>query len=733
MDKAISTAGRTRALSFVCDASGDVKAQDPGAVFTIARRWRTDIDGRVSDSERKPADVAREVAELRRQIEHHNYRYYTLDAPEIEDSAFDRLFRRLQEIEEAHPELRSPTSPTQRVGAPPAERFATVVRTVPMLSLGNANSAEELTEFDARIRRMLHSDDPVEYVAEPKLDGIGIELVYENGELVVASTRGDGVRGEDVTANVRTIRSVPLRLKSPASGPAIPARLEVRGEIIFPKAAFARLNEERERDGLPTFANPRNAAAGSLRQLDSRITATRPLEAFCYAPGEIDGFRPEKHSDFLAALRAWGLQVNDENRICAGVEAVLAYHDDIARRRDALPWEADGVVAKVNRLDQQRQLGEVSRSPRWAIAFKFKPRRALSRVLDIVPSVGRTGAITPRADLAPVSVGGVTVSSASLHNMDEVERKDIRIGDMVVLERAGDVIPYVVEVDPATQRTGSERRFVMPDRCPACGSEVVREEGAAVYRCVGLRCPAKLRESIRHFASKDALDIDGLGDKLIAQLIDKDLVHDVADLYELTREQLVGLERMGEKSAQNLLDAIAASRATTLARLLNGLGIPQVGERTAQILADRFGALDALAAATEEQLLAVREIGPETAREIRAFFALDGNRTVLRRLTENAGIQPQAAPPPSADILQGYTFVLTGALSEPRDQVARRLESLGAKVTSSVSRKTDYVVAGSSAGSKLERAEKLGVAVLDEDGLAELLREPPPRREAEGE
>lgn len=687
----------------------------------------------MSDAERKSADLAREVEELRRQIEHHNYRYYTLDAPEIEDSAFDRLFRRLQQIEEAHPELRSPTSPTQRVGAPPAERFATVVRTVPMLSLGNANSAEELNEFDARVRRLLHSDDPVEYVAEPKLDGIGIELVYEHGELAVASTRGDGVRGEDVTANVRTIRSVPLRLQRPAAGPGIPARLEVRGEIIFPKAAFARLNEERERDGLPTFANPRNAAAGSLRQLDSRITATRPLEAFCYAPGEIEGFRAEKHSDFLDALRAWGLRVNVENRICTGAGAVLAYYDDIARRRDALPYEADGVVAKVNRLDQQRQLGEVSRSPRWAIAFKFKPRQALTRVLDIVPSVGRTGAITPRADLAPVNVGGVTVSSASLHNMDEVERKDIRIGDMVVIERAGDVIPCVVEVDPATTRTGSERRFVMPDRCPACGSEVVREEGAAVYRCIGLRCPAKLRESIRHFASKDALDIDGLGDKLIAQLIEKELVHDVADLYELTREQLVGLERMGEKSAQNLLDAIAASRETTLARLLNGLGIPQVGERTAQILADRFGTLDALGGASAEQLLAVREIGPETANEILAFFALDGNRTVLRRLTEDAGIRPQAAPPPSADTLQGYTFVLTGALSEPRDQVARRLESLGARVASSVSRKTDYVVAGPGAGSKLERAEKLGVAVLDEDGLAALLREPPPRRQAEGE
>lgn len=683
----------------------------------------------MSRKETGSAELAQEVEELRRSIEHHNYRYYVLDDPEIADAAFDRLFRRLVAIEEAHPELRTPTSPTQRVGAPPADKFATVVRSVPMLSLGNANSADEFREFDARVRRLLHRDEPVDYVAEPKLDGIGIELVYERGALAVASTRGDGVRGEDVTANVRTIRSVPLRLQEPAGGPPLPARLEVRGEIIFPKAAFARLNEERERDGLPTFANPRNAAAGSLRQLDSRITASRPLEAFCYAAGEIDGVRFDRHGEFLDALRAWGLRVNPENRLCAGADAVLAFYEEIVARRDALPYEVDGVVAKVDRLDQQRQLGEVARSPRWAIAFKFRPRQARTRVRDIVPSVGRTGVITPRADLEPVSVGGVTVSSASLHNMDEVERKDIRIGDMVVVERAGDVIPYVVEVDPDTPRSGSERKFVMPAACPACGSAVVREEGAAAYRCVGMACPAKLREAILHFAAKGALDIDGLGDKVVAQLIDKGLVHDVADLYALTHAQLAALERMGDKSAQNLLDAIAASRHTTLARLLNGLGIPQVGERTAQILADRFGSVDALAAASAEELTQVREIGPETAREIRAFFALDGNRAVLRRLVEDAGVQPQAEVRASGDALQGLTFVLTGALSEPRDEVARRLEGLGARVATGVSRKTDYVVAGPGAGSKLERAEKLGVTVLDEDGLAALLRNPPVRGE----
>lgn len=673
------------------------------------------------------ADLRAEVDDLRQRLERFNYRYYVLDDPEVEDSVYDRMFRRLVEIEEAHPELRSPTSPTQRIGAPPSDKFATVVRRVPMLSLANANSAEDLVEFDARVRKLLHIDEAVEYVVEPKLDGIGIELVYENGDLVVASTRGDGTRGEDVTANVRTIRSVPLRLlQSPGAVP-IPQRLEVRGEIIFPKAAFAQLNAERERDGLPTFANPRNAAAGSLRQLDSRITATRPLEAFCYASGVIEGASFARHSEFLDGLRAWGLHVNDENRRCFGADEILAYYEGIVSRRDALPYEADGVVVKVDRFDQQRQLGEVARSPRWAIAFKFKPRQALTRVLDIVPSVGRTGAITPRADLAPVNVGGVTVSSASLHNMDEVERKDIRIGDMVVVERAGDVIPYVVEVDPNTPRSGAERKFVMPQVCPACGSEVVREEGAAVYRCVGLRCPAKLRESVLHYASKGALDIDGLGDKLVGQLIETGLVRDIADLYDVTKEQLVALERVGEKSATNLLQAIADSKRTTLARFLNGLGIPQVGERTAQILAERYGSLDALTEASEEELIGVREIGPETAREIRTFFTIEQNREVLRRLVDGAGMRLEAPEQARDDTLAGLTFVLTGALSEPRDDVARRLEALGAKVTSSVSKKTDYVVAGPGAGSKLEKAEKLGVAVLDEAGLEDLLRNPPPR------
>ncbi len=673
-------------------------------------------------AERRGAGLLREVERLRRQIEHHNRRYYVDDDPEISDAAYDELFRRLQEIEGQHPELRSPSSPTQRVGAPPADKFASVEHTRPMLSLGNVTSTAEIEEFDARVRRALHTDAPVDYVAEPKLDGVGIELVYLDGELSVASTRGDGLRGEDVTANVRTIRNVPLQLEH---GGRPPARLEVRGEIIFPKAAFERLNEERAAADQPTFANARNAAAGSLRQLDSRITASRPLEAFCYAPGAVEGMEWPDHWSFLASLRDWGLPINAENRRCRGVAGIVAYYEDIVTRRADLPYEADGVVAKVDRFDQQRQLGEVSRSPRWAVAYKFKAQRARTRVVDIVPSVGRTGTITPRADLEPVSVGGVTVSSASLHNMDEVERKDVRIGDAVIIERAGDVIPYVVGVDAGVERTGRERKFRMPAKCPACGSAVVREEGAAAYRCVGLSCPAKLRESILHYASKHALDIDGLGDKLVTQLIAADLVHDVADLYTLDRDRLVQLERVGEKSAHNLLAAIAATKSTTLARFLNGLGIPHVGERTAAVLADRFGDLAALRAASEEELVAVREIGPETAREIRAFFALDQNREVLRRLLDEAGVRPQAAPRATAGNLAGLTFVLTGALSEPRDRVAHRLESLGAKVTASVSKKTDYVVAGPGAGSKLERAQKLGVTVVDEEGLADLLSRPP--------
>ncbi|MFQ5666839.1 MAG: NAD-dependent DNA ligase LigA [Candidatus Binatia bacterium] len=666
-------------------------------------------------------DVAREIEQLRQTINFHNYRYHVLDDPVISDQEYDRMFRRLLELEEAWPTLRSPTSPTQRVGAPPADKFETVRHALPMLSLNNAMSEEEFREFDERVRRTLKTDGPIEYVAEPKLDGVAIELVYEEGKLAVASTRGDGINGENVTANVRTIRSVPLQLLREAGAPLIPHRLEVRGEVILPKAAFRQLNEDRAKRGESLFANPRNAAAGSLRQLDSRITAERPLDTFCYAPGQIIGLELDSHWRFLEALRTWGLKTNPLNAVRHGASAVVQYHREIAGQRPALPYEVDGIVAKINDFALQRRLGEVSRSPRWAIAFKFKAQQGTTRVNAIVPSVGRTGTITPIAELEPVAVGGVTISNASLHNMDEVERKDVRVGDKVIVERAGDVIPYIVGV-LAGERTGKERRFRMPATCPVCGSRVVREEGAAAYRCIGMRCPAKLREAVRHFASKHALDIDGLGEKLVAQLIDRGLVNDVADLYDLKKEHLVELERLADKSAQNILDAIAGSKHTSLARFINGLGIPQVGGHMAEVLAEHFGSIDALAHATEDQLLAVRDVGPETAREIRTFFSLEPNQAVIERLLR-AGVQPRVQRRAGAGRLAGKTFVLTGTLSQPRDHVARAIEASGGRVTSSVSKKTDYVVVGSDPGSKRDQARKLGITMLGERELHRLLNE----------
>ncbi|MBI4515445.1 MAG: NAD-dependent DNA ligase LigA [Deltaproteobacteria bacterium] len=679
-------------------------------------------------SQLSAAAAVREIARLSQEITRHNYLYYVGDAPEISDAAYDRLFRRLQELEETFPQLRRPNSPTQRVGAAPAEKFGSVRHTLPMLSLGNAMAPAEFREFDDRVRRFLKTSTAVHYVAEPKLDGLAVELVYLDGELSVASTRGDGTTGEDVTANVRTIHSVPLQLIRTPGAPPLPARLEVRGEVIFPKAAFAQLNRGREERGEPTFANPRNAAAGSLRQLDARITAQRPLDIFCHSPGQIAGAGCASHWEFLGCLQSWGLKTNPLNRRCCGAAEVERYHAEIEQRRAELPYEVDGIVAKVNDFELQRRLGEVSRSPRWAIAFKFAAQQARTRVRNIVPSVGRTGAITPVAELEPVPVGGVTVSNASLHNMDEVERKDVRIGDTVIIERAGDVIPYVVGV-VTSERTGRERKFHMPATCPVCGSRVVREEGEAAYRCIGMSCPAKLREAIRHFASKHALNIDGLGDKLVTQLIEAELVRSVADLYDLTKEQLVELERMAEKSAQNIIDAITASKHTTLARFINGLGIPQVGEHMAALLAEHFGNIAALEHAGEDELLSIREVGPETARAIRAFFAMKQNREVISRLLR-AGVQPAGERRLRGDKLAGRTFVLTGALAIPRDEAVRLIEAEGGKVTGSVTKKTDYVVAGEEPGSKLDKAKQLGVPVLDEAQLRALLQAPPSGIEA---
>lgn len=667
-----------------------------------------------------PKKLAQRAAALREQIDYHNYRYYVLDNPEIPDAEYDKLFRELQQLERDYPDLITPDSPTQRVGAAPLEAFGEVKHVVPMLSLDNAFSEEEVRAFDRRVREGLGRETVV-YAAEPKLDGLAVSLMYEDGRLARAATRGDGYTGEDITQNVRTIPSVPLHLL----GKGYPRRMEVRGEVYMTKKGFQALNRRQEANGEKTFANPRNAAAGSLRQLDPRITAARPLELCCYGVGQIeDGHLPSHHSAILDRLQAWGLRVSPERAVVKGVEACLAYFAKMAAKRAALAYEIDGVVYKVDDLAQQRQLGFVARAPRWAVAHKFPAEEALTKVRGIDVQVGRTGALTPVARLEPVSVGGVTVSNATLHNEDEVHRKDVRVGDTVIIRRAGDVIPEVVSVVKERRPAGT-RQFHMPERCPICGSKVVRVAGEAVARCSGgLYCPAQRKEAIRHFASRRAMDIEGLGDKLVDQLVEKGLVHDVADLYDLDVEQVAGLERMGEKSAENLLDALAKSKATSLARFLFALGIREVGEETAQTLAQHFGELDAIAAADEEALQAVAGIGPVVAQQIAAFFHEHHNREVIEKL-QAAGVHwPKPSRRVRASPLAGKTFVLTGTLATmTRDEAKARLQALGAKVTGSVSAKTDYVVAGEAPGSKLDKAHALNVPVLDEGQLLKLLKE----------
>ena len=660
-----------------------------------------------------------EMTRLRGEINRHNYLYYVLDAPEIPDGEYDRLLRELQRLEAQHPDFITPDSPTQRVGAAPVAAFGTVRHALPMLSLENAFDEDEVTAFDRRVCERLGVDE-VEYVVEPKLDGLAISLRYEDGLLVQAATRGDGVTGEDVTHNVRTIPTVPLRLM----GSGWPGLLEVRGEVYMPMAGFTAFNERARARGEKEFVNPRNAAAGSLRQLDPRITAERPLALYCYGVGEVSGDSlPDNHFAILEQLRRWGFCINPEIRLVRGVAGLVDYFAAIGAKRSALAYEIDGVVYKVNDLAQRERLGFVSRAPRWAVAHKFPAQEATTTVVDIEVQVGRTGAVTPVARLEPVFVGGVTVSNATLHNADEVQRKDVRVGDTVVVSRAGDVIPRVASV-VLSKRPADSVPFVMPTKCPICGSDVIKPEGEAVARCSGgLYCAAQRKEAIKHFASRRAVDVDGLGDKLIEQLVDCGLIRDPADLYHLTQEQLAGLERMAEKSAANIIAALEQSRSTTLARFLFGLGIREVGEATALALANEFGTLAAIKDADEERLQQTPDVGPVVAAHVHAFFRQPHNLEVIDKLTAAGLYWPDLEVTTAVQPLAGKTVVLTGTMeSLSRDEAKERLQALGAKVAGSVSKKTSFVVAGAEAGSKLAKAEALGVEVMDEAGLLALLQ-----------
>lgn len=658
------------------------------------------------------------AARLRGEIEYHNYRYYVLDDPEVSDAAYDALMRELEALEEAHPELRTPNSPTQRVGAPPLEEFGTVAHTIPMLSLANAMDQEAVVEFDQRIKRFLKTDAEIEYVAEPKLDGVAVELIYEEGEFVVGSTRGDGFTGEDVTQNVRTIKAVPLTLIRREGPP--PERLEVRGEVYMELQDFQELNREREESGEPLFANPRNAAAGSLRQLDSSITAQRPLTIFCYGIGEVRGKDFESQWDVLRTLPLWGLRTNPWVRRCKDIQEAVAYYNEINQLREVQPYEMDGVVIKVDNFALQRRLGEVSRSPRWAVAYKFPAKEATTRIINIRAQVGRTGALTPVAIMEPVRIGGVEVKRATLHNQDEIASKDVRIGDTVVVRRAGDVIPEVVKVI-TSKRTGAEKRFTMPATCPVCGSAVVRLPGEAAHRCVGISCPAQVKGRIRHFASKRAMDIDGLGVKLIDQLVEKGLVKDIADLYALTPNDFASLERMAEKSAANLIEALEDSKHPILARFIYALGIRHVGEHIAQVLARNLSSLDALSHATEEELIAIPEIGPEVAQSVTSFFKDKGNRKEIKRL-QKAGVRIAVPSTKKEEPLKGKTFLFTGALEGmSRDEAKDRVEQLGGEIASSAGKGVDYVVKGKEPGSKYAKARELGLTIIDEEGFLRLV------------
>lgn len=678
-------------------------------------------DERATAIEGVPESVQRRVRELRDLIEYHNYRYYVLDAPEISDAEYDALMRELIRLEQQYPQLVTPDSPTQRVGGAPLPEFGTVRHRTPMLSLDNAYSIEELKAWEARLSRLLPGER-ISYVAELKIDGLAISLEYEQGRFVRGATRGDGTTGEDVTQNLRTIRSIPLRLRTDR-----PVTMDVRGEVYMTKSEFERLNEARARRGEPLFANPRNAAAGSVRQLDPRVTASRPLNIFCYAVAHLEGIEPPPtHWERLQLLKELGLRVNPHVRRCESMEEVIDYIEYWSERRHELDYETDGIVVKVDRIDQQGRLGATAKSPRWAIAYKYPAEQAITRIRAIEVNVGRTGALTPVAILEPVRLGGTTVSRAGLHNEDIIRKLDVRVGDWVRVQKAGEIIPEVVEV-LKEQRTGEEKAFRMPETCPVCGARVVRPEGEAIWRCVNRLCRAQLVEGLIHFASRDAMDIEGMGPALATQLVEKGLVKSPADLYRLTAEQLAALERMGPKSAENVVRAIEASKGRGLARLLYALGVRHVGEGTARDVARHFGSLDAVAQASVEELMKVPDVGEVVARSIREFFDEPANRRLIEELKELGVVTTEQQPAVTAGVnspFAGKRVVVTGTLSRySRREVEELLASLGAQVSGSVSSKTDYLIVGESPGSKLDKARELGVTVLDEGTFYRMLEE----------
>lgn len=658
------------------------------------------------------------IPELSRLLDYHNYRYYVLDDPEISDVQYDRMLGELKELEELHPELITPDSPTQRVGAQPASRFQTLTHSIPMLSLENGFNAEDILDFDLRLKRFLKTDQEIEYTAEPKMDGLAIELVYERGILRQASTRGDGINGEEVSHNVRTIRSIPLRLLDTYK--PFPERLEVRGEVYMQIRDFKEFNRKRNQDGEAPFANPRNAAAGSLRQLDPRITAERPLHFYAYGLGQISEPLFSSQWEVLKALPHWGLPVNLHIKRCPGIAQCLEFCRIMESQRATFPYEIDGVVLKVDDFSLQERLGIKSRSPRWALAFKFQPSQETTRIETIEVQVGRTGVLTPVAHLSPITVGGVEVSRATLHNQDEIERKDIRIGDMVVIQRAGEVIPEVVKVIPSL-RQGREKAFVMPSHCPVCQSPVVRLPGEVAQRCSNPLCPAQVKESIRHFASKGAMDIEGLGEKIIDQLVDKGLIRDYGDLYSLSKNTLLSLERWADKSADNLVQALEKSKQAPLNKFIFALGIRQVGEHISTLLANHFGSLEALMTVPEEQLITLREVGPGVARSLRDFFDNPQNKKVIEKILA-AGVEIKQVKSTASKILSGKTLVLSGRLEGmSRDQAKEKIEALGGKTAPQVSHKTDFLIVGEEPGSKLAKAVELKIPILKENDFLKLI------------